>query len=501
MISTFGAPSNIWVVPADKRVLVGTQDSPEIQVNDDNGPKAGVTTYFERYREDGSTERVGTCVTATSGRCSIDYDGPSERATETLVGWVDADLDGRQGVGERQGYASRTWVTTFDEDSDAVYDDIDVDQGDGTGDSGRFATGYTTGRLVDAGGLTVTVRAAANATGVLVQAAGTGGPAKLTVCGGTELEVPAGGSVVFSCAKYGGIAVGDVTGGAVSLRAPGGATTATVSPGGAAILDATATGGMSLRNASGPVALSVDGSASRVVDAGGLAVVVEDAPAPKGFRITATGSGGPAVVSVCAGFELELPAGASVVVTCASVALSGVSGGPVTVRIPGVVAVTVPDGSEAKLDTRAGGGYSVTGVVGSVTVTAGSVTQVLTTGQTAGTWTFVGFERPVDNGGVLNTLKAGQGVPLKWRLLESDGTPVTTLTSVKITVEHYECGLGATQDALEEFATGASGLRNLGSGNYQFTWATPKAYAGSCKRLRLDAGEGVTHDALFKFSR
>jgi Tol biopolymer transport system component len=244
-----------------------------------------------------------------------------------------------------------------------------------------------------------------------------------------------------------------------------------------------------------------------IVDAAGLTVSVTDVADPRGVRITATGTGGPAILSVCAaGFELELPAGAAVTVTCGSVSLSDVTGHAVTVRVPGGVATTVsvPVGSSATVDTAGADGFTVTGVTGSVTVSVDGVSRVLTTGQTLSGktgWRFVGFSQPVDNNGVLNSLKAGQAVPLKWRVVTADGAPVTTLTSARVTAEGYNCGTGMTTDQLEEVATGTSGLRNLGNGYYQFNWDTPKSYAGSCKTMHLDIGDGVTHDALFKFTK
>ncbi|HUF85523.1 MAG TPA: PxKF domain-containing protein, partial [Acidimicrobiia bacterium] len=114
------------------------------------------------------------------------------------------------------------------------------------------------------------------------------------------------------------------------------------------------------------------------------------------------------------------------------------------------------------------------------------------------TWNFFGFTEPVDNPDVLNVVQAGQAVPLKWRLLDASGAPVTTLTDATIKVASIECS-GTTSDKLEEVAAGGSGLQNLGDGYYQLNWKTPKSYAGSCKMLKLDLGEGVTRNALMKF--
>jgi hypothetical protein len=114
-------------------------------------------------------------------------------------------------------------------------------------------------------------------------------------------------------------------------------------------------------------------------------------------------------------------------------------------------------------------------------------------------YAFAGFDSPVDNAPVLNVAKAGQAIPLKWRIVDATGAPVTNLTSVTVTVKTLSCSAGTTPDQLEEYATGSSGLQNLGNGYYQFNWKTPKAYANSCKTMHLDMGEGITRQALFQF--
>jgi hypothetical protein len=63
------------------------------------------------------------------------------------------------------------------------------------------------------------------------------------------------------------------------------------------------------------------------------------------------------------------------------------------------------------------------------------------------------------------------------------------------------CGLSEPQDQVNEYASGNSGLHNLGNGYYQFSWTTPKNYANSCKTMHLNLGEGVTRTALFKFAK
>jgi len=82
---------------------------------------------------------------------------------------------------------------------------------------------------------------------------------------------------------------------------------------------------------------------------------------------------------------------------------------------------------------------------------------------------FSGFSQPVDNTSP-NKAKAGQTIPLKWRLTDAHGAPVTTLAGVQLSVASLSCSFGSTPDAVEEYALGSSSLQNLGDGLYQFNW-------------------------------
>ena len=112
---------------------------------------------------------------------------------------------------------------------------------------------------------------------------------------------------------------------------------------------------------------------------------------------------------------------------------------------------------------------------------------------------FSGFTPPVANPPALNTANAGQAIPLKWRIVDANGAPVTDLASVGVTAVTLACSLGTTPDQPYETANG--GLQNLGDGYYQFDWKTPKTYAKSCKTLTLDLAEGpgMERTALFQF--
>jgi hypothetical protein len=102
------------------------------------------------------------------------------------------------------------------------------------------------------------------------------------------------------------------------------------------------------------------------------------------------------------------------------------------------------------------------------------------------------FGAPVENGGVVNIAKAGRAVPLKWQVFDATTAPVTDLDrdAVRFTSVQVPCtGSGSAGDPIEEYASGGSVLQSLGGGVYQLNWDTPKAYAGTCRQLRLDLGE------------
>jgi hypothetical protein len=116
-------------------------------------------------------------------------------------------------------------------------------------------------------------------------------------------------------------------------------------------------------------------------------------------------------------------------------------------------------------------------------------------------YTFDGFAQPVDNGGAFNIATAGRTIPLKWRITNAPGAPVTNLATAKVTTVRMPCAVGAPTDDIETYASTTTGLRNLGDGNYELNWATAKTFAGTCQEMRLDLGEGQPRTALFAFKR
>ncbi len=241
-----------------------------------------------------------------------------------------------------------------------------------------------------------------------------------------------------------------------------------------------------------------------IVNPAGLEVTITDAPdLVDGVQITVGPGRGRASFSVCNGFLLRVSAGSTVVVTCGSVTVKTLAGLAEIVLGGGITLVSIPPGGEARINNSGGDNYIVVnqGTI-AVTVTLDGVSGTVSPGSSSPlvTWHFIGFSQPVDNQPVMNKMKAGQTVPIKWRLLNSSGAPVTNLAIATITVTSLNCSSGTTVDLVEETVAGSSGLQNLGNGYYQMNWKSPKMYADSCKTLSLNINDGVSHDANFQFT-
>ena len=115
-------------------------------------------------------------------------------------------------------------------------------------------------------------------------------------------------------------------------------------------------------------------------------------------------------------------------------------------------------------------------------------------------YNFDGLYAPVDRPNTLNVSKAGQAIPLKWRLTDYFGNGVTSLSSASVVVGSLACSASVPSDLIEEYAAGSSGLQNLGDGYYQFNWKTPSTYANSCKAIGLNLGEAAPRYGLGNFN-
>jgi hypothetical protein len=114
-------------------------------------------------------------------------------------------------------------------------------------------------------------------------------------------------------------------------------------------------------------------------------------------------------------------------------------------------------------------------------------------------WTLDGFYRPVvmDNA-VVNTVKAGSTVPLKFNVLKGS-TPMTADIGAKFTTTKASCETGDAEDPIELVTTGSTSLRyDTAAGQWVQNWATPSGGKGYCYRVTMTTADGSAISADFK---
>ena len=116
-----------------------------------------------------------------------------------------------------------------------------------------------------------------------------------------------------------------------------------------------------------------------------------------------------------------------------------------------------------------------------------------------GGYTFTGFFEPVDNLPVVNTVKAGSSVPLKFSLGGNQGLDI--FAPGHPVSQAVACVGSAPEDVVEQIATpGTSGLfYDPVTGQYSYVWKTDKTWAGKCRQLIVTLKDGSSHLASFKF--
>jgi hypothetical protein len=113
-------------------------------------------------------------------------------------------------------------------------------------------------------------------------------------------------------------------------------------------------------------------------------------------------------------------------------------------------------------------------------------------------WTLKGFYQPVDMGGVLNIVKNGSTVPLKFEIF-AGSTELTDTANVKsLTSAKVNCDGTAPTDEIEATATGGTSLRyDATAGQFVYNWQTPKT-AGICYRVTMTTQDDSSLVAYFR---
>jgi hypothetical protein len=114
---------------------------------------------------------------------------------------------------------------------------------------------------------------------------------------------------------------------------------------------------------------------------------------------------------------------------------------------------------------------------------------------------FTGFFRPIDNPNSVNSVKAGQAIPIKFSLGGDQGLDIFADGSP--TSRAMVCSTGAYLGSAQLIAApGASSLSyDATTDTYNFVWKSDKTWANSCRELSVTLDDGTVHTALFKFTK
>ncbi len=113
-------------------------------------------------------------------------------------------------------------------------------------------------------------------------------------------------------------------------------------------------------------------------------------------------------------------------------------------------------------------------------------------------YNFSGFFQPVDNAPTVNTVNAGQAIPVKFSLSGNKGLNI--FATGYPTSQPIACSGGATSDIEETVTAGGSSLSyDATTDQYKYVWKTDKAWKGTCRKLVLKFNDGSTREALFQF--
>lgn len=118
------------------------------------------------------------------------------------------------------------------------------------------------------------------------------------------------------------------------------------------------------------------------------------------------------------------------------------------------------------------------------------------------TYKLYGFYSPIEND-LVNMAKAGQAVPVKWRLTDAYDVPIYDPESFQgLYSSENACSGGDPTDSVEEYAAGKSGLQYLGDGYWQFNWKTERNYANTCRAIYIEFNSGATSPVVkFQFRK
>jgi hypothetical protein len=128
---------------------------------------------------------------------------------------------------------------------------------------------------------------------------------------------------------------------------------------------------------------------------------------------------------------------------------------------------------------------------------AGNVTEAEASYNVIYQWS--GFLDPIENLPVMNVVKSGQVVPLKFSLAGYQGMAV--ISPGFPVVSTVSCDANSPTSEVEETSSpGGSALTyDAAADVYKYSWKTHKTVKGTCQILTLKLGDGTFHHAKFSF--
>jgi predicted outer membrane repeat protein len=112
---------------------------------------------------------------------------------------------------------------------------------------------------------------------------------------------------------------------------------------------------------------------------------------------------------------------------------------------------------------------------------------------------FTGFFAPVLNPPTLNTVNAGQAIPVRFQLGGDYGLDIFAPGYPR--AEAFNCGSSTlTGEVSETVTAGQSSLSySTSTETYTYVWKTERAWRNTCRELVLRFDDGTTRSALFQF--
>ncbi len=117
-------------------------------------------------------------------------------------------------------------------------------------------------------------------------------------------------------------------------------------------------------------------------------------------------------------------------------------------------------------------------------------------------WALSGFYQPVDMGTIVNTIKGGSTVPLKFEIFagalgQNEQSNIAAVQSIQQATVNCTSGVEAAITA-DELATGGTVLRyDSMAGQFIFNWQSPKG-ANQCYDIIMTTVDGSNLRAHFK---